>query len=281
MENRNITYIGGVAIILLLALAIIGFVSNSKNKKNLQAERAQTETLTNQNQQVHRELDSLRGELGSLTTRNDSTAKRLAESEERTTQGGRRIASLTRENKSLNQSKADLEELQRSNATLDSNYNNLRLEQEKLLAQNRDLQNSLAANETQRNDITARLEKTILYNSDNFLVTATRGKKDKIVACASRAKRLNLSFSVPQDLRDSITYKIESPSGITINQGTSFIPAEKEYYTAGITGIMHAIQNPRQVNLIWNAPEKLKKGEYRIQFTSNGNTIGNCRLMLK
>lgn len=282
MENRNIIYVGGGIIILLLALAIFGFVSNSKNKKNLEAERIQTQTLTNENQQVREELQNLKSDYGSLTTRSDSTSRMLEESEKRANQGSNRIAALSRENKELNQVRIELEELEKSNAELDKNYADLTLKHEKVLAQNKDLQSSLAATETQRNDITGRLQKTELYNADNFLVTAVRGKQDKVVACARRAKKINMAFSVPQNLTDSVTYSIETPSGNTLKPNVAFIfPVQPQYHLAGLAGFYHAIQNPKQVTLTYVPEEKLEKGEYNIQLLSNGNNIGNCRLILK
>ncbi len=282
MENRNINYVGGGIIILLLALAIFGFVSNSKNKKNLEAERIQTQTLTNENLQVREELQNLKSDYGSLTTLSDSTSRMLEESEKRAKQGSNRIATLSREKKELDQVRVELEELQKSNAELDKNYADLKLENEKALAQNKDLQSSLAATETQRNDITGRLQKTELYNADNFLVTAVRGKQDKVVACARRTKKINMAFSVPQNLTDSVTYRIETPSGNTLNPNVAFIfPDQSQYLVAGLSGFYHAIQNPKQVTLSYVPEEKLEKGEYNIQLLSNGNNIGNCRLILK
>ena len=283
MENRKIIYVGGGIIILLLALAIFGFVSNSKNKKNLEAERIQTQTLTNENQQVREELQNLKSDYGSLSARSDSTSRMLEESEKRANQGSNRIAYLSRENKEkLNQVRAELEELQKSNAELDKNYADLKLEHEKLLALNTDLQSSLAATETQRNDVSGRLQKTELYNADNFLVTAVRGKQDKVVACARRVKKINMAFSVPQNLTDSVTYSIETPSGNTLKPNVAFIfPVQSQYHLAGLAGFYHAIQNPKQVTLTYVPEEKLEKGEYNIQLLSNGNNIGNCRLILK
>ena len=282
MQNRNIIYIGGGIIVLLLGLTIFEFVSNSKNKKYLDAERMQTETLTNENQQVREELQTLKNELGSLTSLSDSTSRMLEKSEKTTKQGSNRIAALSRENKELNVSKIELEELLKSKSELEKTYADLQTEHEKALARIMDLESSLAATETQRNDVTGRLQKTELYNADNFLVTATRGKKDKVVACARRAKKINMTFSVPQNLTDSVTYRIETPSGNALKPNVAFIFSDQsQYLVAGLSGFYHVIQNPKQVSLTYLPEEKLEKGEYNIQLLSNGNNIGNCRLMLK
>jgi len=281
MEDRTTTYIGGGVIVILLFLTIYGFVSNSKNKKNLLAEQAQTENLRNDNQQVKEELDKLKNEYGSLSSKSDSTSKKLASTEEKVSQSNRRIAALSKENKTLNQSKLELEELQKSKAELDNTYANLQREYDRSIAQYKDLENKLAATETQRNDVIARLEKTEMYNADYFLVTATKGKNDKLVNRASKVDKLSISFNVPQNLKDSVTYRIETPAGTALNPTSFFIPKDEQHYTAGLYGVFHEIKSPREVSLTYIPEEKLEKGEYRIQLISNGNPIGNCRLTLR
>jgi hypothetical protein len=281
MENRNIVYTGGGVIMILLFLTIFGFVSNAKNKNNLENEQLQTENLTRHLQQVLDERDSVIFELKSLSTENDSVNRMLAESEDRVAMGSRRISSLSRDNKELTGVREEFEELQKSKAELDNTYADLQLKHKEVLAQNNELQNSLKATETQRSDVMGRFEYATLYNADNFLVTATRGAKDKVVACASRAKRLNASFEVPQNLTDSITYNIETPSGTIINPEAYIFPENDHNLTAGLTGLNQVINNPRKVRLTYDVEDKLEKGEYKIQFISNGNNIGNCRLILR
>jgi hypothetical protein len=286
MKDQGIIYSGVAVILLLLATTIFGFVSNSKNKRNLSAEMVRTETLASEKAQLLSEIDQLKTDQTSLTSRYDSAQKSIAGAESRIIERDRRINTLRRDNTALEVDRKALAELQTEKADLDKTYSSLQQEYEKALAQNKELQASLTKLEAQHKDVSSQFIQAELYTTDNFQSYGSRGKeKEKLTICARRTKNLNVNFEVPENLKDAITFTILTPSGETItpeDAGLSWkFQPDLQNLTAGLTGVMGELENARKVDLKYEAKEKLVKGEYKIQIFSNNLNIGNCRLRLK
>ncbi len=285
-QNKVVTYIGAAIIVLLLIGLVIAVSSNLKNKKNLNAEKLNSEKLLSEKLQVEKELEGVKADFTSLQQKNDANEKLLAETNKKIGENQRKINSLAGENRTLRESKKELEDLQKVKAEIEKESNQLKSDYDKLLTKSNDLQSSLAAMEAKNNKLTAQLDSANLYKADNYLVTATRGKKkEKIVICASRTKKLNVTFDVPNNLTETISFKIVTPSGSTINPDNKslswyFVPDSKNY-TASLSAIPGLIEASKQVVLTYAATEKLVKGEYKIEILCKGIDIGNCRVQLK
>jgi hypothetical protein len=289
MENsrqRTIVYAGILVMALLLIGLIFTSVSNSKNKKNVNAEKLISEKLLSEKLAFEKELDKMKADFSALEQKIDANAKLLDETNSKIADNEKKIQSLSGENRSLRSSRNELEELIRNKADLEKESSQLKAEYEKLISQNNDLQNTLASLETEKNNLASELKKVRKFNSDNFLLTATRGKStEKIVIKASRAKKLNMAFEVPQSLTEAISFKITTPSGATINQNDKSLtwnfPLDSRNYTASLSNVTGEFEQSRQVVLNYVPKGKLEKGEYKIEIFSEANKIGNCRIMLK
>ena len=286
MKDQGIIYVGVAVILLLLATTIFGFVSNSKNKRNLNAEMVRTETLASEKAKLLGEIDQLKNDQNSLTGRYDSAQKSIASAESRVIERDRRINTLRRDNTALEVDRKTLADLQTEKAELDKTHNTLQQEYEKALAQNKELQNSFTQLEAQHKDISSQFLQARLYTTDNFQAYGSRGKeKEKLTICARRTKKLNVNFDVPENLKDPVTFTILTPGGETItpeDAGLSWtFQPELQNLTASLTGILGDLENPRKVDFKYEAKEKLAKGEYKIQLFSNNLNIGNCRLILR
>ena len=289
MENnrqKTVTYVGAIVIALLLIGMVFTTVKISKGKKNLNAEKQASEKLLSEKLSVKKDLDKLQTDFSTLKQKSDANAKLLAETNIKIADNEKKINSLTGENRSLRAIKKELAELNKVKADLEKESNQLKSDYDKLLAQNRDLQNSLSTVEAEKNNLSLQLEKAQIVNTDNFLVTATRGKKaEKFVIKASRTKKLNMAFEVPQSLTNAISFKIVTPSGSIINSEdkalTWTFPLDSRNFTASLSTVTGEFEQSRQVVLNYVPKGKLLKGEYKIQILSDGNNIGNCRIMLK
>lgn len=210
----------------------------------------------------------------------------LAETNKKIEENQRKINSLAGENRSLRESKKELEDLQKVKAEIEKESTQLKSDYDKLLTKSNELQSSLAAMEAKNNKLTAQLDSVNLYKADNYLVTATRGKKkEKIVICASRTKKLNVTFDVPNNLTETISFRIVTPSGSTINPDNKslswYTVSSPMNYTASLSAVPGLMEASKQVVLTYAATEKLVKGEYKIQILCKGIDIGNCRVQLK
>lgn len=168
----------------------------------------------------------------------------------------------------------------------DKEYSQIKSDKDRLSIQSKDLQKSINSLEAEKKSLATRLEKAERYNTDNFLITATRGKKaEKIVIRASRVKKLTMAFEVPHSLTETISFRIITPSGSTVNSDDKslswFFPIQTISLTASLTAITGEFEQSRQVVLNYAPKGKLVKGEYKIQILSDSNNIGNCRIMLR
>ena len=286
MEQKTITYTGaGIIAVLVLAL-ILAIGSNAKNKKNLGKEKTNSESLLLEKQKLESNLEKLNSDLSRLNQQSDANARLLEESNLKIAENEKKNKALSGEVKMLRSDKMELADLKKAKADLDAEYSQLKSERDRILVQNKDLEKSIASLENEKSDLTAQIEKARLYNTDNFLVTATRGKKtEKIVIRASRTKKINMSFEIPQNLTETISFKIGTPGGAIINpedKGLSwFFPLDSRKLTASLSAVTGEFEPSKQVVLNYVSKGKLAKGEYKIQIFSNGNNVGNCRIMLR
>jgi hypothetical protein len=289
MENNRqkaVFYVGAIVIALLLSGIVYTSVSISKGKRNLTAEKQISEKLLSEKLSVEKQQDRLQTDFSTLKQMSDANTKLLAETNIKIADKEKKINSLTTENRSLRTNKKELADLKKAKTELEKESSQLKSDYEKLLAQNKDLQNTISSLETEKKTLTLQFENAQKVNTDNFLVTATRGKKaEKIVIRASRAKKLNMTFEVPQSLSEAISFTIVTPSGATINPDekslTWFFPLDKRNFTASLSTVTGEFEQSRQVVLNYVPKGKLSKGEYKIRILCDGNIIGNCRIMLR
>lgn len=286
MSQKTINYVGAGIIALLFLGLIFTIVINVRSKKNLRAEKLTSENLLSGKSKIEEELSKMKNEFSGLKQQYDTNTKLLSETDSKIAENDKKINALSGENRSLSANKKELEDLKNTKAELEKEYSLLKSDNDRLLTQTVDLQSSLNLLEKEKNNLAAQLEKTQLHNTDNFLVTATRGKKtEKFVIFASRAKKLNMAFEVPQTLTEIISFKIVTPTGATINPDDKamswFFPQDSRNFTASLSAITGEFEQSRQVVLNYVPKGKLVKGEYKIQILCDGNNIGNCRLMLK
>jgi hypothetical protein len=285
-NQKTLTYALVVAIALLLIGLFLTIGFNSKNKKSLSVEKQTTEKLLSEKISLDNQLSKMLDDYNTLKDKSIANSKLLADIQTKLAENEKKITSLTGENRSLRSNKKELAELIKTKEALDKEYVQLKSDNERLLTQSRELQNSIKSLEAEKNDLTAKVEKAQSYNTDNFLVTATRGRKtERIVIRASRTKKLNMTFEVPQNLTETISFKIVTPTGTTINSDDKaiswYVPLELRNLTASLSSVTAEFEKSRQVKLRYASKAKLIKGEYTIQILSNGNNIGNCRIMLK
>ena len=282
MKERTVTYVGAVIIALLLISTIFAFVSNSKNKRDLNAEKLRTESLLSEKLQNEQELAKLKADFSGLQVKSDANDKLLAETNQQITDINRRIRALSGENVNLRASKKELEELQVVKDSLDKEYDKLKLNQEKLVTQNDDLQNAIKALETSKSDFIEKLRINETYDTDNFYAYGSRGKADRLVF---RAKKLNVNFEVPQSLTEAISFKVLTPSGTTISSDdkalTGTISQDERNFTASLSAVTGESEPSQQVSLNYASKKRLAPGEYKIQILCSDQNIGNCRLKLK
>lgn len=283
-KNKDLLF-AGIFIVLAIGL-IMAFGYNARNKKSLKAEKMTSVTLLTEKEKALAELDRLNKELAELGSVSEENMRMLTESRDNISGLEKKISSLSAENRSLRKSGAELADLKKKYEALENESARLRGEREELTARSEKLKKDLEDAENEKLQISADLNRARLYDADNFLVTATRGKKtEKVVICASRAKKLNIAFEIPAALSEALSFRITTPAGSVISpddrQLTWFFAPETGRFVASLSSFTGEFEQSRQVVLNYVAKERLVKGEYKVEILSNGQNIGNCRILLK
>lgn len=286
-NNQRTRICVGIGIIVLLLISLmLTFSSNLKNKRNLVAEKLNSEKQLFGKMEVARDLANLKEEYSVLEQQSNINKKLLDVAKSKLAENEKKINTLLSENRSLRANKKEFAELKKTKDDLEKESSQLKSDYEKLLTQSKDLQNSLSAMEAEKKSLAIQLDKEQLFRTDNFLITATRGKKtEKIVVFASRAKKLNMVFEVPQSLTEALSFKIVTPTGSIItpdDQGLTWIFSQAQRnFIASLSALTGEFEQSRQVVLNYTPKGKLAKGEYKIQIIYDGSNIGNCRIKLK
>jgi myosin heavy subunit len=285
-NNKSVIYIGIAVIILLLISTGAFMIQNSKNKRNLQAEKLRTESLLSEKLLVEKELAKVKADMAACQALKDETEKKLTAIEASIAEKDKRIAYLSNQSGALSKTRKELEELQKTKAELDNTYTALKSEHDKMLGISNDLKAAVAKLESEKAELASKMQQTELYNTDNFRIYGSRGKnKEKLTFWAFRTKKLNLNFDVPQNLTDAISFKLTTPTGSTVNPETAELSWKvldnPRNFTASLSPVTGEFEPSRQVVLTYAPKEKMEKGEYKIQIFSNSVNIGNCRVRLK
>jgi myosin heavy subunit len=284
-QSKTMTYVGGAIIAVLAIGLIIAVITGIRTRKNLNAEKLNSEKLLSEKLQVQKELDGVNADFTALKQKSDENDKLLEETSKKLSESQRRINYLSGQNKSLLQTKKDFEDLQKVKAEMEEEAGRLKSDYDKLMTKSNDLQASLTEMEAKNKSLNAQLDSARLYRADNYLTTATRGKKDRVVICSSRTKKLNVSFDVPKGLTEEISFTITTPSGSVItpdNKSLSwYYINDARDYTASLDSFLPVIDGERQVVLSYAVKERLIRGEYQIHVLCKGNEIGTCRVQLR
>ena len=80
----------------------------------------------------------------------------------------------------------------------------LKVSFEKSANKNKEFMSAIASLEAEKTNLKASLEKAVTYNTDNFLINASKWlKKDKLTTKACRTKKLNITFDTNFNASDS------------------------------------------------------------------------------
>lgn len=274
-----------LAVILLIGLLIsLGAVKKTNNK--LAEEQLRYEKLMAEKTQADADIVKLKSDLEALNSKLSENGKLLEETNNKLAAAEKRARALAGESVALKACRTEMEDLKKAKAALESEAASLRSDYDKLLAKSNELQKNNDLLEQEKKQLAAKLDEMMLYDSDNMMTTAVRGKTvEKPVIVARRAKKLNVVFDVPKSLTEEITFTIKTPAGQTItaestdiNWNVTFNPSN---LTASLSPFTGEFEESRQVNLTYTPKEKLTAGIYSIELLCRNKIIGHCRIRLR
>ncbi len=296
--NNNSSLYGIIIGLLLLLSAGLGYLLWQKSQAMLAEKEKQelvVKRLSTEKSNIVRSLDSLSNAYGTLRTENESLTSQIAASAQRVKEKESAIKQISIQNtQDLDALRAQLEELRRAKADMESIVKQLQSENAQLKGENIQLKeenNQLKTDKTelsgQVTDLAEQLKQQIqktqsaTFKATSFKVELLR--KSKTTARARRARDLQVSFDlvdVPQPFQGGQTlYLVVSDDKGNPIMATN--PTKKTISTPSGPVEIIAVQskqtvlmNTQRILFNYKLEEKLKAGNYVVAVYCDKGLLG-------
>ncbi len=270
MANKSIRAVLFVAIALLIASLIWGFVENES--KNLYKVQLNTEKL---------KYESLVSEKLSDEKERDKALRTVSESEQRSKQLSAEIESLTKklqENSSSlrnawnknSSSKKRYAELMKSLGSLQDELSALTNERDNLRNQAAQIADDLIKLKIQNENLEEELRVARVSRFDKPRIEASRGSSNKLVSKASRVQRLKATLSVSATAED-LKFVVIDPKGVTLTENDGTVSSR----------ILASTSGSKQVEMTFSPKKRLQSGMYQIEVVSGAIHIASLQVSLR
>lgn len=134
----------------------------------------------------------------------------------------------------------------------------------------------------ERNELLRRdLERAHSFHYDQPMVTASRGKKDKLMSRARRTQKLRATVFLPDNLKD-IQFKVTAPDGKMLNNDDGISTVQVLNSNKNLTASLSSGQQSfKEVEMTFLTKKRLQPGTYTIQVQSELLPVGTIRLQLR
>lgn len=279
------------AVIFLIA-AIIGtslfYNSNKSLTKNLNNEKLKSEMMLSEKLALQKEIETFINQINSLSGKNSELDKLLAETSKKLSEKEAQLSRIVRENGNIKTLKKELADLNQMKKDFESQVFALNESIRKLNSEKDALNQTIASLQEENKQLASNLEILSSMTADNYLVETTKKmwlkpNSEKLTVVARRTKKITVSFKVPENIIEDISFKIVKPDGKTVegkdNGVACRIVNEDEGLMASING--GAIKVSKKIEMTYEPKEKQKPGLYQIEMYNGEKYIGTCNVKLR
>lgn len=283
-ENRGKTSIVIAVVIVIAALIGTGifYSSNKSLTRNLNVEKLKTERMLSEKLELQKEIETFRNQINSLTGKNTELDQLLAETSQKLNEKEAQLSRIVRENGSIKTLKKELAELNQVKKDFVDQVANLNETIWKLNKEKDTLNETIASLQKENKQLATNLDILSSITGDNYLVESTK-RKDRLTVMAKRTKKITMSFNVPENVVENISFKLTKPDGKQVDgkdNGIAYrIVNGDEDLTASISG--GAIKVSKKIEMTYEPKEKSKPGIYKIEMYNDDKYIGACNVKLR
>lgn len=277
--------IAAIAVIILIAGLIstgIFFTINRSQLKNLNSEKLKSEMMLSEKLALQKEIESFRTQINSLSGKNTELDKLLAETSQKLSEKEAQLSRIVRENGNVKTLKKELADLNQMKKDYESQVLALNETIRKLNSEKDALNQTIASLQEENKQLAANYDILNSMTADNYLVETTK-RKDRLTVVAKRAKKITVSFKVPESIIEDISFKIIKPDGKTVEGKDNGIACrilnDDEGFMASLNG--GAIKVSKKIEMTYEPKEKQKPGLYRIEMYNGEKYIGTCNVKLR
>jgi predicted nucleic acid-binding Zn-ribbon protein len=281
-RERRITAIAIVILIAGLISTGIFYTVNRSQLKNLNSEKLKSEMMLSEKLALQKEIENFRNQINSLSGKNSELDKLLAETSKKLSEKEAQLSRVVRENGNIKTLKKELADLNQMKKDFESQVFTLNESIRKLNSEKDALNQTIASLQEENKQLAANYEILNSMTADNYLVETTK-RKDRLTVVARRTKKITVSFKVPENIVEDISFKILKPDGKIVegkDKGVACrIVNEDEGLTASING--GAIKVSKKIEMTYEPKEKQKPGLYQIEMYNGEKYIGTCNVKLR
>lgn len=285
METMNKKQIAlTLGLVSFLIISGIFFVSNKSLKKDLTKEKIKSEALLSEKLALDKSIASFKNDLKTMKGKNSELDKKITEINQQLDKKQSEIKKLLAENASLNVLKTKVKELEALKNKLNDELYALQINYENLKFENLSANDQLTALKKEKEQLV--ITNTILaaLAGNNYRIEAVRGKGDKLTVNARRAQKLVVTFDLPNDVSNNISFKLVTPEGTVFasdNNESALIniTENSDNFYASIEEMDQ--KGTKRVELIYKPKEKLNKGVYEFEIYKETTYIGSTQLRLR
>lgn len=275
---------GGAVIFLIVALIATGVFYNSNKTltKQLNTEKLNSEMMLSQKLELQKEIEAFKEKVASLNGKNAELDKFLTSTTQKLLEREAELKKIKRENGNVKQLKKQLAELEDMKKDFESQLVVLNESIQKLTAEKNNLNKTIASLQEENKQLAENLKIISSMTADNYMVETTK-RKDKLTVVARRAKKMSVSFKVPDNVVDDISFKIIKPDGKVVegkDNGIAYrVLNPEEGLMASTEG--GAIQVSRKIEMTYQPKEKQKPGIYKIEMYNADKYVGTVNVRLR
>lgn len=274
----------GSIIFMLMSLVGTGIFYNANKslKKSLDMEVLNSEMILSEKLQFQKEIDGFRVKIKELMGKNKDLDKILAETTRKLNEKEEALNLIVRENGNIKSLKKQMAELTQMKKDMESQMLSLNESVQKLTKDKEMLNKTILALQDENKMLSENLAILSSVTTDNFLVEATKGKKEKLTVKANRTNKIAVSFKVPSNMVEKVSFKILKPDGILVegnDKGIAMRIVNNETLLASRSTDL--IEISKKIEMTYSPKSKLKPGIYTIEMYNGEKYIGSCNLKLR
>lgn len=272
----------GAVIFLILALIGTGLFYNSNKSltKNLNNERLKSEMMLSEKLALQKEIEIFRNQINSLSGKNSELDKLLAETSKKLSEKEAQLSRIVRENGNIKTLKKELSDLNQMKKDFESQVLALNESIRKLNSEKDALNQTIASLQEENKQLAANYEILNSMTADNYLVETTK-RKDKLTVVAKRTKKITVSFKVPENIIEDISFKIVKPDGKTVEGKNNGIACRILNEDEGLMASINGGKVSKKIEMTYEPKDKQKPGLYQIEMYNGEKYIGTCNVKLR
>lgn len=283
IETRKALIITLTTVVITLAALFI--LTNISLRNQLKDERLHSESILSEKLLLDKSIAELKLDMAALKGKNVQLDRVLAQTSINLKNEEAEVRRLLSEKVSLADLKKKVAELEALRTQLNSDVAVLSAKANLYLSENDALNKKLMALQQEKDNLADDNAILKAMVADNYRIEAVKGKHEKITLNARKTDKLVVSFDLPAEINDNISFKVLTPSGqeysSTDHPLTSMIIIDNsQNMVASIDNKVIGF-NPRRVEMIFKPEQKLQRGIYRFNVYNDDNYLGSTQLRLK